>query len=303
MNYVNLLERGIDSWNRWRDRHPHVSCDLSGQDLSEGFYFEGNFSNVSFKGAKLRRACLIGANLQGADLSGSDLSGAYLGNANLSGANLSNARLSGTNLNRADLRQANLQGTQIFEANTYKALFSEDDNSKEDNNAVSSSAAAVQPAIAQLGAIQPIEPLPPAITAASTSTIDQLAVQDVDSASSHDSSYPLVAEQPSEGPIRRQKPAAWMLLAVVSAIAVLVSSSVLFFAVFFMGRERLQIANKPLPSNTAASKPTAPIKQLALVQSFGSDSQVWAVAAYTPLQDAIADHEASKNAIIRLNRK
>ncbi len=125
MDYLSLLEGGIESWNQWRDRHPDEPCDLSGLDLSEGYFFEGNFSNVSFKGANLERACFIGANLQGANLSQTNLSGAYMGDANLYGADLSEAELTGANLNRADLRQANLQKTQIDRANTYNALFSD----------------------------------------------------------------------------------------------------------------------------------------------------------------------------------
>ncbi|MGB3768967.1 MAG: pentapeptide repeat-containing protein, partial [Phormidesmis sp.] len=104
---------GIDSWNQWRSHHPNEAIDLSHQDLSHGYFFEGNLQNVNLKGANLQRACLIGANLAGVDLTGADLTGAYLGDANLTGANLSQADLTDANLDRTDLRTANLLGTKI----------------------------------------------------------------------------------------------------------------------------------------------------------------------------------------------
>ncbi len=125
MNYLALLESGIENWNQWRKDHPGEICDLSGQDLQEGYFVKGNFSRVNFEGAQLQRACLIGANLQGANLSNADLSGAYMGEADLQGANLTNAQLTETNLNRANFREAILDGVDIVEANIYKAEFSE----------------------------------------------------------------------------------------------------------------------------------------------------------------------------------
>ncbi|MEL6553483.1 MAG: pentapeptide repeat-containing protein [Cyanobacteria bacterium J06621_11] len=115
MNHLTLLQQGIESWNQWRDRHPNAVCDLEGQDLSHGYFFEGNFSGANLKNANLQRACLVGVNFKGADLSGADLSGAYLADANFYGANLSHANLSKTDLDRADIREANLLGTQLAE--------------------------------------------------------------------------------------------------------------------------------------------------------------------------------------------
>ena len=116
MNALVLLESGIDNWNQWRSHHPHVPIDLAGQDLSHGYFFEGNLRGANLSGANLQRACLIGADLTSADLTGADLTGAYLGDANLTGANLANANLKAANLDRADLRRTNLVGAKIIEA-------------------------------------------------------------------------------------------------------------------------------------------------------------------------------------------
>ncbi|MEL6603018.1 MAG: pentapeptide repeat-containing protein [Cyanobacteria bacterium J06614_10] len=115
-NHLALLEQGIERWNQWRASHPDAPCSLEGQDLSHGYFFEGDFRNVNLRGANLQRACLVGADFRGADLSNADLSGAYLGDANLHGANLLNTDLSKAKLERADMRRANLIGTRLEEA-------------------------------------------------------------------------------------------------------------------------------------------------------------------------------------------
>ncbi|MGB3293627.1 MAG: pentapeptide repeat-containing protein [Phormidesmis sp.] len=117
MNHLTLLKSGIADWNQWRAKHPKASCNLAGQDLSGGYFFEGNFRRVNLQGANLRRACFIGADLRDANLSHTDLSGAYLGDANLQGANLSHANCEGTNLTRVNLQQTNLQGTRFSAEN------------------------------------------------------------------------------------------------------------------------------------------------------------------------------------------
>ncbi len=119
MNHLDLLKSGIESWNQWRlstKDSRDIPCDLSGHNLSQGYFFEGDFSGVNFKGANLKRACFIGADLSGADLTNADLSGAYLGDANLYGANLSNANFTKANLDRTNLQAANLFGTAFTDA-------------------------------------------------------------------------------------------------------------------------------------------------------------------------------------------
>lgn len=116
MDSLILLKNGVEAWNQRRSRHPDESCNLTGQDLSGGYFYGGNFSQVNLSGANLRQACLIGADFRGADLTGADLTGAYLAEATFYGANLSYADLSGANLDCADLRRVNLLRTQIVHA-------------------------------------------------------------------------------------------------------------------------------------------------------------------------------------------
>lgn len=119
MARISLLKESIERWNQWRSEHPTKPCNLEGEDLSEGYFFEGDFSGVNLRGAKLRRACLIGADLRWADLTGADLSGAYLGEANLYGASLDKADFTGASLERVDLRRARGLSSQL--ASDYQA--------------------------------------------------------------------------------------------------------------------------------------------------------------------------------------
>ena len=68
MNNLTLLKSNIDGWNSYREQHPDEPCNLAGQDLSQGYFFAGNFRGVNLQGANLKRACLIGADFTGADL-------------------------------------------------------------------------------------------------------------------------------------------------------------------------------------------------------------------------------------------
>jgi len=137
---LEILKKGPQAWNEWREQNRQLRVQLAGADpyLIGAYLIGANLSGADLSGAELTRAKLIGANLSGANLSGADLSyahlieadltgayliGAYLSWADLKAANLSGAylsdadlrgaRLSGANLNRADLRWANLHQAMV----------------------------------------------------------------------------------------------------------------------------------------------------------------------------------------------
>lgn len=103
---LTILQSGIDCWNRWRADTENAPCSLAGQDLSGGYFFEGNFRNVDFSGASLKRSCCIGADFTGANLQNADLSNAYVDKANFDKAVLVGIDLTGTNTSTANFRQA-----------------------------------------------------------------------------------------------------------------------------------------------------------------------------------------------------
>jgi uncharacterized protein YjbI with pentapeptide repeats len=83
-----LLDKGVEQWNRWRKDHPAFRPELERAVLSGR-----NLQGVDFHGAKLVHAALAGANLTGADLTGADLRGADLTGADLGGVNLSKSTI------------------------------------------------------------------------------------------------------------------------------------------------------------------------------------------------------------------
>ena len=81
--HLDILAKGLETWNAWRRENPDAPLDLNGADLRD---------------TDLDRANLDGAILRGANLSGANLSGAHLGGANLREADLRDADLSGARM-------------------------------------------------------------------------------------------------------------------------------------------------------------------------------------------------------------
>ena len=121
-NHLDLLNKGIDFWNQWREKNPDVRQDLRNADLRGAHLGGVNFIGVDLRGAHLRDvilrdALLSGANLGGANLRRVNLGGADLRGANLSGVDLTGADLRGADLGGVNLRGADLSGVNLIEAN------------------------------------------------------------------------------------------------------------------------------------------------------------------------------------------
>jgi uncharacterized protein YjbI with pentapeptide repeats len=110
--HLEILKRGVDTWNRWRKEH-HILPDLSEANLSMADLSEANLSEANLVRADLSKANLIGANLSIAKLVEADLRNSILHDANLSTANLSGADLTGASLFWANFRGANLSGANL----------------------------------------------------------------------------------------------------------------------------------------------------------------------------------------------
>jgi len=150
--HLEILQRGVDEWNRWREEHRDVrpdlreavlqraklaGADLSGADLRNADLREADLSRTSLNAARLRRAILYRANLSGADLGeanvrqanliGVDLREANLGDADLSGALLDWAILQAANLDGANLGGASLRGANLTDARVGDSIFGDVD--------------------------------------------------------------------------------------------------------------------------------------------------------------------------------
>ena len=102
--HLDILKKGVETWNQWRVEHHDIQPNLSKADLY---------------GATLIKANLSGADLEEATLSGADLEDADLSDANLSKADLSDANLSDANLRAANLIETNFAGATLTNCNIY----------------------------------------------------------------------------------------------------------------------------------------------------------------------------------------
>ena len=120
--HLELLRKGADAWNCWRDEHPEVMPDLRGVDLRGNHLSRFNLSQADLRGAKI-----VGdddrdepdedgyGKLEGYNSSNADFWRANLRGANLSGLSFSNlgSPESEENLKSVDLRGADLTGANL----------------------------------------------------------------------------------------------------------------------------------------------------------------------------------------------
>ncbi len=138
--HLEILMKGVEAWNQWREEHPSLLVDLADAGLQGAVLPRVNFRNAflieaDLRGVDLRGANLIGANLHQAKLDGANLAEWYftedflpadlraeanlswadLTQANLREADFSGAEVIGTNLNGADVRGANFNLATFLE--------------------------------------------------------------------------------------------------------------------------------------------------------------------------------------------
>jgi uncharacterized protein YjbI with pentapeptide repeats len=146
--HVEILNQGVEAWNRWREDHPDIHPDLAGLNLREddqgkgktsygppldpesGIFmreFKGiNFSHanlrgallysIDFSGANFYRANLIEADLEWSLFYKADLSYTHLNDANLSEACFNEANISWTMCTHAQWIRAKLVGVDFTRA-------------------------------------------------------------------------------------------------------------------------------------------------------------------------------------------
>lgn len=124
IEHLEILSKGVDAWNKWRDENFKITprlwgVNLEGLNLSNVNFREADLRHAKLNGTKLGEAFLNGANLYGAKFCGADLRNAQLVAAYLYGVDLSEANLEGADLSRAsligmDLRKANFTNCRIY---------------------------------------------------------------------------------------------------------------------------------------------------------------------------------------------
>lgn len=121
--HLEILNHGIDSWNRGRLANLEVEPDLSWANLTNYDLTRANLTTANLSKSRLWIANLLEADLSSADLSDADLAGALLIGANLSYANLNNTNFQGADLVDANLAYANLRDTSFLMATIGGTLF------------------------------------------------------------------------------------------------------------------------------------------------------------------------------------
>jgi uncharacterized protein YjbI with pentapeptide repeats len=111
--HLEILNKGVEVWNKWREDNPDVRPDLIQADLKGANLEEANLERAHLKEAHLEGANLEWANLGWANLEAAHLKEAHLEGADLEGAHLEWANLEGARLSVADLRGANLTGAHL----------------------------------------------------------------------------------------------------------------------------------------------------------------------------------------------
>lgn len=107
--HLQILEQGVDAWNQWREKHPHIRPNLRKAKL-QGLVLQ----HANFNDANLRRADLSKADLSQASFRRTDLRRANLAGAILREADLTSAILIETNLENAILNDCLVYGISAW---------------------------------------------------------------------------------------------------------------------------------------------------------------------------------------------
>ena len=146
--HLEILLKGVDTWNHWRKVKYDIIPDLAEADLSKMEFMRINLSKADLRMANLsssdlrkadlnqvdlRNACLSEANLDEANLIGAYMSNTNLTYASFAAASLVMADLSSADLSFANLRNADLDDTNFSQSRMYNTILVNVDLSKSKN--------------------------------------------------------------------------------------------------------------------------------------------------------------------------
>ncbi len=124
--HLEILEQGVDAWNRWRIENPAVKPQLAGADLSDLDLSGVNLGEADLSGAECFNTDFSKANLKMSVLRGGDFAGARFTEAELYKADLSQAFFTGVDFSQAylaevDMHEADLRGSSLNQSNLNEA--------------------------------------------------------------------------------------------------------------------------------------------------------------------------------------
>ena len=126
--HFEIVQQGVEEWNKWREENPEIEPDLSDIDLSDMKLNNANLSDTDLRRSILRNTDFRGANLVRADLRAVNINKASFNLAKLREANFSEAYIRESDLSEADLKRAyfirsDLVRVDLWETDLTKADF------------------------------------------------------------------------------------------------------------------------------------------------------------------------------------
>lgn len=122
--HVEILKQGAGKWNGWRLQEPHITPDLSNENLSERSLLMFDFSASDLRGTLLNECNLQGVNFSRCNLERANLTAAEVSYAKLSDAQLRQSNAMFANFHGAKLDNANFQGAYVRGAKFHHATLS-----------------------------------------------------------------------------------------------------------------------------------------------------------------------------------
>jgi uncharacterized protein YjbI with pentapeptide repeats len=114
--HLDILNRGVKAWNKWRKDYPDIQPNLSRAKLIDLELSGMDFSNTNLENADLRYSELLDTKFTNAMLAGARLEHTNFARAELKSANLTRANLYRSNLGLANFERAILKSAYASKA-------------------------------------------------------------------------------------------------------------------------------------------------------------------------------------------
>lgn len=115
--HLEILARGIEVWNKWRETNPTIQPNLAGAELANGLFRNVNLGFANCNGTNLREA-----NLTAASLFSTNLTFANLRDTNLTRSHLFSTNLEGALLERANFTDAVIGSVTFSDVNLSRVI-------------------------------------------------------------------------------------------------------------------------------------------------------------------------------------
>lgn len=121
--HLNILEQGVDVWNKWRKENPDVKPDLNGAELNKMDFSNANFSDTRMEFTQLTNSNLTETNFYNAQLFNAFFNRAKVIRTDFTDAQLRQAVFAQTEFSYPNFFRAGLTGTKFFSTNLNNADF------------------------------------------------------------------------------------------------------------------------------------------------------------------------------------